>query len=665
MKQWVYQFHRDTRLSEVMGDQVIEREPSRGGGEVVRQRSIRGGLLTAEIAVLDELSRAPGEALNALLRALNERTDNDGHALPLSTCFATGNPPSDEHFNESLDPAALDRFAVHVRLESLIEAGDWTNAAKVIEASATCSTDADADIFVVDSAAAMAAARRVALSVQVRDLLLRFVSELRSCARSSLGGWSDRALLAKSCLLIKAAAALDDSATAKPRHLLALSHMFDFRVVPADRAKVNGLLRSLVFEAEDGGEGDAPSSSVGAFSFSSGQQPRENGAGAASQAAPTTVSSLAKTKLKQLPASEAGHVAPVWTKRVATIVAALLAALLRLKEVALPPERRSYEIDQATAHGISILTRRLVRGVLKTALRRQKRSGRVSAANATVCDAAGVPRHRIVATRLSDAFLDDPVETAIWCDQPSPTLPRALARRRSRPLTTVCLLKDTSSSMAGPKAVWASKVSLALLDAFCRHDFNYGIVDFSDKDQVRIPDPFDRDTPEKFCIAASHECGGLTNLEHALRHALDAIESRRHTSKRLHSDHVVIVTDGQPTEGSLDNLKRQLARAVRLGVKLTPVFVGPSDAMPYHLPLIAALTSSPVYHAAPRFEANVNCDAELLFCKDVALDLIEHDPSLRLSLTARPDPDDHAAFDVLFSGDSPLQRPYKLNEATS
>ena len=33
----------------------------------------KGGILTAEICVLDDISRAPGEALNVLLRVLNER----------------------------------------------------------------------------------------------------------------------------------------------------------------------------------------------------------------------------------------------------------------------------------------------------------------------------------------------------------------------------------------------------------------------------------------------------------------------------------------------------------------------------------------------------------------------------------------------------------------
>ncbi len=67
-------------------------------------------LLTADVAVLDDISRAPGEALNVLLRLLNERRWH-ARPIPLLTAIATGNPTGAEFYNEPLDPATLDRFA--------------------------------------------------------------------------------------------------------------------------------------------------------------------------------------------------------------------------------------------------------------------------------------------------------------------------------------------------------------------------------------------------------------------------------------------------------------------------------------------------------------------------------------------------------------------------
>ena len=73
LRPFVYQMHRDTRLHEIVGDAVIIRSREPDGSEVIRQSTRPGGILSAQIAVLDDISRAPGEALNVLFRILNER----------------------------------------------------------------------------------------------------------------------------------------------------------------------------------------------------------------------------------------------------------------------------------------------------------------------------------------------------------------------------------------------------------------------------------------------------------------------------------------------------------------------------------------------------------------------------------------------------------------
>ena len=110
-----YQMHRDTRLSDLTGDAVIVREADAAtGGEVIFLAMRPGGLLTAEVAVLDDISRASGEALNVLLRLLDERRWGSAD-LPLLTAVATGNPPREGYYNEPLDPGNLDRFALQAR----------------------------------------------------------------------------------------------------------------------------------------------------------------------------------------------------------------------------------------------------------------------------------------------------------------------------------------------------------------------------------------------------------------------------------------------------------------------------------------------------------------------------------------------------------------------
>ena len=60
-------------MHELVGDARIVREVVGDGSELIRQSTRPGGVLTAQIAVLDDISRAPGEALNVLFRVLNER----------------------------------------------------------------------------------------------------------------------------------------------------------------------------------------------------------------------------------------------------------------------------------------------------------------------------------------------------------------------------------------------------------------------------------------------------------------------------------------------------------------------------------------------------------------------------------------------------------------
>ena len=100
-------------------------------GEVIRTVNRKGGILTAQICVLDDISRAPGEALNVLLRVLNERRFG-GERLPLLTAIATGNPVGEAYYNEPLDPANLDRFAIQLKTGGLVSGQAWEDVAKVI-----------------------------------------------------------------------------------------------------------------------------------------------------------------------------------------------------------------------------------------------------------------------------------------------------------------------------------------------------------------------------------------------------------------------------------------------------------------------------------------------------------------------------------------------------
>ena len=53
-------------------------------------------------------------------------------AIPLCTAIATANPARADYYNEPLDPANLDRFALQLTTDGLVHGNAWEDAARVI-----------------------------------------------------------------------------------------------------------------------------------------------------------------------------------------------------------------------------------------------------------------------------------------------------------------------------------------------------------------------------------------------------------------------------------------------------------------------------------------------------------------------------------------------------
>lgn len=230
-----YQLHRDTRLAELVGDVVLERRPlDRGEGERIHQRIDPGGILTAEVCVLDDISRAPGEALNVLLRVLAERKFGD-RRIPLRVAIATGNPMDDEYYNEPLDPANLDRFALQLRVSGLIQAGGD-------EARALIDRFAEGDIveqpepgpvierFVLDELHDRLSSVEVAAPVKqaLLEILRTLVVEYDCNETNSL--LTDRSFLVKAVKLLRGRALLAGRLAVELQDLQVLRWMTTFRL---------------------------------------------------------------------------------------------------------------------------------------------------------------------------------------------------------------------------------------------------------------------------------------------------------------------------------------------------------------------------------------------------------------------------------------------------
>ena len=227
-----YQLHRDTRLSELIGDLVISKETT-DDGELIKQKVVKGGILTSEICLLDDISRAPGESLNILLRILNERkffTEN----IPLLTAIGTSNPTADEYYNEPLDPANLDRFVLQINSQGLSYGRKWKEAKEVIklysERPSTYEVPARVNREVFDEYYEKLESVEIPLVVQ--EALANFVAALiedYGCNETN-SLISDRTFFVKSLKIMRAHALLHDREVCTVEDLNALKFMTAFRI---------------------------------------------------------------------------------------------------------------------------------------------------------------------------------------------------------------------------------------------------------------------------------------------------------------------------------------------------------------------------------------------------------------------------------------------------
>ena len=247
-----YQMHRDTRLSELVGDVVLERRAlPDGAGERIHQTTLPGGILTAEICVLDDISRAPGEALNVLLRILNERKFGET-PIPLLTAIATSNPLRDEYYNEPLDPANLDRFAIQLRVAGLIQSGDRSLARLLVDQFADGRVveqpEPEPVLGRADLDALNAAQSRIAVPAAEKDRLIEFLRRLvvdYDCDETN-SLLTDRSFLVKAVKLLRGRALLAARDHVIAEDLAVLQLMTTFRVPEEVHEKVPELLEEIV-----------------------------------------------------------------------------------------------------------------------------------------------------------------------------------------------------------------------------------------------------------------------------------------------------------------------------------------------------------------------------------------------------------------------------------
>jgi MoxR-like ATPase len=552
-----YQLHRDTRLAELVGDTVIFRERDASGGEVIRQMNRKGGILTAEICVLDDISRSPGEALNVLLRVLNERKFG-GERIPLLTAIATGNPTKDEYYNEPLDPANLDRFTIQMRTLGLLQRNSWEHAARVIDLYADDHLEPEV-VQKTDRAAldrANAALPRVDLTATVKQLLLDFLSVLLNDygLNDSNSLLTDRTFLVKAVKIFKAKAVLEGRHQCIPEDLFVLKYLTTFRIPEELHNRIEDIINDLLRkkkvvpeEAED-------------VEQASQAQAEERAEGEPRTDYTTQEAAVDHRKQKQ----ELGD----------------------MMQQTLSPnadddgDSHELNLDRESIENIEVLLK-----VLRGRIERNQAE--------KVPHRGGQPRKWRRLVTFDDLDDTDPVESSIWYDHVNPQLPRMLLRERHDRGGELAILRDISSSMAGVYSKWASSVILRLIELARRKRMRVGYIEFNHLSTKYQVDGkfFVRDYEKMSRRALNLHCSGCTNYQNSLEDAL--LEFQR---LGRGNQHILFLTDGVPTQGDWEvKAERELAK--ELGVAIHTIFIG-KNKCPRILEIISEETNGAQFQAS-------------------------------------------------------------------
>jgi len=563
------QLHRDTRLSELVGDVVLERKVSESGhGEVIRQGLHPGGVLTSELVLLDDISRAPGEALNVLLRVLNEREFN-GKRIPLMSAIATSNPTNADYYNEPLDPANLDRFTLQLKTGGAVVSQNWEQAREILDRYEGRPPEFDVPGAV--DASLLREARRAALHVRlpkaVVDAYQKVLDTLRNkyhcTAANSL--LTDRTMLVKVPRMIRALALLEGRDEATVEDLRVLKYILTFRVPEQVYENLDQILDQIIEEAQEA-EQNLPEQGEEMEGAQGQEEQGQSGEESQQQ--------------------EGGGEEEM--------VEQILEAVDAEGEEA--QKRRSMQQQSSSPQdGPPKLERNAPQQVENMEYLLEKIRGRLERNQAdSEVHPGGAPRSYKRMNSFEEFIDSDPVDTSIWMDSINPNLPRAFRRKKKHMGGKVVIIRDVSQSMEGRYARWTSSVVTRLVDMVRRKRMRIGYIEFNHISRKYTHDGrfFTRDYEKIVDQAANVSCSGVTNYQYPLR---DALQELRRGNTR--NKHILFLTDGEPTQGDwLVREERKVAK--NLGVSIHTLFIGTTEC-PEILDILSEETEGSQFIATP------------------------------------------------------------------
>ena len=451
-------FHRDTSASELLGETSLRRQ-RRGSAERLSFERTPGALAQAEILLLDDLSRAPGEALAPLLRILSERSAA-GVPLPLESAIATAGAEDLESYADPLEPSQLDRFAVQVRMRGLVVGRRFERARELLDHSPVA---LPAPVLDREQRHALQrAAAELPIESAARAALLRAVERLRAAAGDEPVLLSDRAFALAAPRILRAHAFLRGAARVEPIDVRGLRFMLARRVPESIEPHVAAILEDSLLER-------APVAALPAasrFATSAGE-----GGGPADAA-------LAVAPLETIPAP--------------------------IESIAPRPRARGDDDAASVESLVQALLGRLERGAV-----------------ARGEDPGGQPRGWRRMRRLDELLDADPVDALLFARGDSPGA-RVSRRERRNAGGTLAVLRDVSASMEGRLSRWAGQVVAGLVRTGARRRMRMGYVEFNhEAERFEAGGAFfHRRYRRLLALASRRRAEGRTNYEAPLQSAL-------------------------------------------------------------------------------------------------------------------------------------------------
>ncbi len=635
-----YQLHRDTRLSELIGDLVISKEAAgNGGGELIRQSIVKGGILTAQICLLDDISRAPGESLNVLLRILNERKFGE-ERIPLLTAIATSNPTADEYYNEPLDPANLDRFVLQIKSHGLSYSKRWDEAKQVLKlyAEKPLETDIPARIEAEVFDEYYERLGTVKVPDEVQEGLLKFTSTLIEDfgLDESNSLISDRTFFVKSLKILKAHALLHNRTVCTLDDLKALKYMTAFRVPEEVFSQIDRILEETVDKKKTESEQRSEQQQEQSSEFNedpSGGEMKQSSPEGEERDEPDEMEQARKTffealkELKENLADDSPQLKPEGDDPAESSPDGQPADDGRDDDVKPRTPRKVYgskskkpgEEDETwlgtgkknteVAENVKIIMKALEGHIQRNIALDAPHPG-------------GLPRRWKRMHNFDELEDIDPFEAFFWAEHTTPTLPRVHKREREMLGGEIAILRDVSTSMMGVYSEWSSSVVKGVLEVARAKRMRVGYVEFNHKSYKykRNGKFFTRDYEWISERASRTECSGNTNYEDALKDALNEFRGRG-----LRNKHILFITDGIPTSGDCEVVNERF-RAKKLGVCIHSIFIG-SKNFPRILEIISEETRGSQFIASRKKDGSIKIERK---AKRLVLP-----PRINLS---RPDP---------------------------